>query len=195
MCGWWRGHNIPENRVARWREAVTKSLLALGSAPVSIDARESSSAFVLRDPVMCAAVTCPPVEETGGPLRLSEIADALGVPVVILTYENRNDVGRFATFGVELDIDRAGMATAFGAQCGRGATVVPNLAVHPELSHWADQLVKRGLKFMVGVPLYDGDGERSGSISVVAAQKDVAGHGIQVHLLKELGNAFLMQKG
>jgi len=48
---------------------------------------------------------------------------------------------------------------------------------------------------MVGVPLYDGDGERSGSISVIATQKHVAGHAIPVHLRKELWNAFLMPKG
>jgi hypothetical protein len=48
---------------------------------------------------------------------------------------------------------------------------------------------------MVGVPLYDGDGERSGSISVVATQKHVAGHAIPVHLRKGLGAAFLVQAG
>jgi len=159
------------------------------------DARESSPDFILKDPFMRAAVTCPPAEKSDGPLRLSEIAEALDVPVIILAFQDSNGANRHATYGLERDIDRAGVAAAFGAQCGRGATVVPNLAVHPELSHWANPLVKRGLKFMVGVPLYDGDGERYGSISVVAAQKHVAGHGIQVHLLKELGAAFLEHAG
>ncbi|MFN3450909.1 MAG: GAF domain-containing protein [Sphingorhabdus sp.] len=144
---------------------------------------------------MCASVSRLPVEQTGGPLRLSEIADALGVPVVILAYEKRNGGGRFATYGLELDIDRSRIANAFGAQCGRGATVIPNIAVHPELSQWADPLVKRGIRFMVGVPLFNDEGLRTGSISVVAEQKHVAGHGIQVHLLKELGAAFLAQAG
>lgn len=144
---------------------------------------------------MCASISRVSVQKTGAPLRLSEIADALGVPVVIMAYEIRNGGGRFATYGLELDIDRSGIATAFGAQCGRGATIIPNIAVHPELSLWADPLVKRGIRFMVGVPLFNDEGQRTGSISVVAEQKHVAGHGIQVHLLKELGAAFLAQAG
>lgn len=126
---------------------------------------------------------------------LSEIADALNVPVIILAFQDSDGANRHAMFGIELGVDRAGFAAAFDAQCGRGTTVVPNLAVHPELSQWADPLVKRGLKFLVGVPLHDGDGERSGSIGVVATQTHMAEHGIQVHLLKELGAAFLAQRG
>lgn len=126
---------------------------------------------------------------------LSEIAETLDVPVIILAFQDSDGANCHAMFGIELGVDRAGFAAAFDAQCGRGTTVVPNLAVHPELSKWADPLVKRGLKFMVGVPLYDGDGERSGSIGVVATQTHMAERGIQVHLLKELGAAFLAQKG
>ncbi len=126
---------------------------------------------------------------------LSEIAQILDVPVVILACQHSDGANRDAIFGIELGVDRAGFAAAFGAQCGRGTTVVPNLAVHPQLSQWADPLLLRGLKFMVGVPLYDANGERSGSIGVVTTQTHVAQHGIRVHLLKELGTAFLAQAG
>ena len=127
------------------------------------------------------------------PLKLSEIAEALAVPVVILAFQDSDGAGRHAMFGIELGTDRDGLAAACFAQCGQGATVVPNIAVHPELCLWSDALIQRGLRFMVGVPLFNDTGARTGSISVIATHKHVAAQGIQVHLLKELGAAFLAQ--
>ncbi len=132
-------------------------------------------------------------EREASRLKLSEIAAALDVPVVILAFQDSAGCARHAMFGVELQTDRDGLAAASFAQCGQGATVVPNIAVHPELCLWSDALIQRGLRFMVGVPLFNAKGARTGSISVIATQKHVAGHGIQVHLLKELGAAFLAQ--
>ncbi len=142
---------------------------------------------------MCASMICPPVEKTGGQLKLSQIADALDVPVVILAFQDGAGSPRHAMFGIELGTDRDGLAAASFAQCAKGATVVPNIAVHPELCLWSDALIQRGLRFMVGVPLFNDTGARTGSISVIATHKHVAAQGIQVHLLKELGAAFLAQ--
>lgn len=127
------------------------------------------------------------------PLRLAAIAEAVGFPVVILSNENATMNVRHSTFGIDLDVDRSALAAAFHAQSAKAATVVPNLAVHPELSQWSSRLVERDLRFMVGVPLYNAEGERAGSISVVASQKAVAGKGISIALLKTLGNQFVAQ--
>jgi hypothetical protein len=137
--------------------------------------------------------TCPPAADKGGRLKLSDIADALDVPVVILAFQDKQGADCHAMFGVELDTDRAGLAAASFAQCAKGATVVPNIAVHPDLCLWSDALIQRDLRFMVGVPLFNDTGARTGSISVIATHKHVAAQGIQVHLLKELGAAFLAQ--
>lgn len=129
----------------------------------------------------------------GARLNLSEIATALDVPVVIMAMQDDDGINRHATFGLEVDTDRQALAAASFAQCAKGATVVPNIAVHPDLSQWSDTLIQRGLRFMVGVPLFNDEGQRTGSICIVATQKHVAGHGIKIHLLKELGSAFLAQ--
>jgi hypothetical protein len=50
---------------------------------------------------MRAAVTCPPAEKSDGPLRLSEIAEALDVPVIILAFQDSNGANRHATYGLE----------------------------------------------------------------------------------------------
>ncbi len=127
------------------------------------------------------------------PLRLASIAEAVGVPVVILSHGDEANAARHSTYGLDLGIDRSALAMAFHQQSARAATVIPNLALHPDLSQWSSALVARDLRFMVGLPLYDADGQRAGSISVVASQKDVAGRGIPIALLKMLGSQFVAE--
>lgn len=174
-------------------DAHHQSLPAPSSAYFLPYKDEVAPPWMMKEDAMHHAPIRRSKQKEHNPLKLSEIAEALDVPVVILAFQDRDGASRHAMFGIELGTDRDGLAAACFAQCGRGATVVPNMAVHPELSLWTGSLIERGLGFMVGVPLFDDTGARTGSISVVATQKHVAGQGIQVHLLKELGTTFLAQ--
>lgn len=128
------------------------------------------------------------------PLRLASIAEAVGVPVVILSHGDNLHIARHSTYGLDLGIDRSALASAFHEQSAKAATVIPNLALHPDLSQWSSALVARDLRFMVGLPLYDADNRFTGSVSVVASQKHVAGKGIPIALLKMLGNQFVADR-
>lgn len=97
------------------------------------------------------------------------------------------------TYGLDHGIDKLGLASAFFRQSENAATMIPNLARHRELSPWSSALVARDLRFMVGLPLHDGQGALVGSISVVASQRAVAGMGIPITLLKMLGNQFVRE--
>lgn len=137
---------------------------------------------------------CPTWDTTARtPLCLAVIAQAVGVPVVIFSKGDSASNAYHSTYGLELAIDSSAMASAFYQQSEKATTVIPNLALHRDLSQWSSALVARDLRFMVGLPLYDADGQRVGSISVVASQKDVAGRGIPIALLKKLGGQFVAQ--
>lgn len=128
------------------------------------------------------------------PMTLSDIAEAVGVPVVLVSKHIGLSEEVHSTYGVDLGIDRSALASAFHEQSAKAATVIPNLALHPDLSQWSSALVARDLRFMVGLPLYDADNRFTGSISVVASQKHVAGKGIPIALLKMLGTQFVADR-
>lgn len=137
---------------------------------------------------------CPTWDATARrPLCLAVIAQAVGVPVVILSKGDAACNAHHWTYGLELATDSSAMAFAFYQQSEKATTVIPNLALHPDLSQWSSAFVARDLRFMVGLPLYDNEGQRVGSISVVASQKDVAARGIPIAMLKKLGCQFVAQ--
>jgi hypothetical protein len=125
------------------------------------------------------------------PMTLSDIAEAVGVPVVLISRHLAPGEDVHNTYGVDLGIDRSALASAFHDQSAKAATVIPNLALHPELSQWSSAFVARDLRFMVGLPLYNSANRFTGSISVVASQKHVAEMGIPIALLKMLGTQFV----
>jgi hypothetical protein len=122
---------------------------------------------------------------------LSDIARELNVPVVVANFQDDDDVRTHATYGLDFDINWSEFAAAIDALCVDGAKIIPNIAVHDQLSYWSRNLAVRDIRFFAGIPLRDADGFRIGSISVIANQKDVARAGIPIRRLGELGREFV----
>ncbi len=119
------------------------------------------------------------------------IAKLLDVDIVIINRTDANALRTYSTFGLDLELNWSEFAAAVDEQCVKGASIIPNVEVHPELSRWAAALVKRDIRFMVGLPLSDVDGWRVGSIAVLANHKAVALKGIPIRQLGELGRQFV----
>jgi hypothetical protein len=122
---------------------------------------------------------------------LSDIARILDVPVVIAAYRDINNVRNHSTFGLDFGVNWSGFADAVDTQCANGATIIPNIELHPELGPRCAALIASNIRFFAGVPLCDFDGWRVGSIAVLAAQGDVARKGIPIRRLGELGREFV----
>lgn len=133
----------------------------------------------------------PIIQKPSRRISLSEIARLLDVPVVVATYCNAQGVRSHATFGLDFGFNWSEFAAALDAQCTKGAKIIPNIESHELLTRWSGSLVKRGIRFMVGIPLCDVDGWKIGSIAVIADQKEVARNGIPIRRLGELGKEFV----
>ena len=126
-------------------------------------------------------------------LRLAHIAEALGVPILVVTANLQRASCAHLTFGLEAQIDRAGLASALHKQCEHRTTVIPNISVHPGLSIWSGALVGRDIRFMIGTPLTDTLGRHAGSISVLTSRAGVSGQAVCIDKLKALGHRFIAQ--
>jgi hypothetical protein len=124
-------------------------------------------------------------------ITLADIAILLGVPVVIATNTHSHPLRSHSTFGLDFGVNWAQFAAAVDAQCVKGASIIPNIEKHPELSRWSASLIRSDIRFFAGVPLCDVDGWRVGSIAVIAEQKAVARKGIPIRRLGELGRQFV----
>lgn len=124
-------------------------------------------------------------------ISLSDIAASLGVPVVIATNSHASPMRMHSTFGLDFSVNWAEFAAAVDAQCTKGASIIPNIAKHPELARWSETLSNNNIRFFAGIPLCDTDGWRVGSIAVLADQKIVARNGIPIRRLGELGRKFV----
>lgn len=138
-----------------------------------------------------AAKQQPMIWPTAPRVGLSDIARQLEVPVVIVTSCDARSVRTHSTFGLDLGVNWSAFAAAVDDQCAKGASIIPNIAVHQELSQWSSMLVEEDIRFLAGIPLSDADGWRVGSISVLAKQKMVARKGIPIRQLGELGRQFV----
>lgn len=133
----------------------------------------------------------PVVQSPNQRISLAEIARLLDVPVIVATYCDANGTRNHATFGLDFGFNWSEFATAIDAQCTKGAKIIPNVESHELLNRWSGSLINRGIRFMVGIPLCDGDGWKIGSIAVIADQKQVARNGIPIRRLGELGRKFI----
>lgn len=124
-------------------------------------------------------------------ISLSDIARQIEVPVVIVTNCDVRVVRAHSTFGLDLRVNWSAFASAVDDQCAKGASIIPNIGVHQELSQWSSMLVEEDIRFLAGIPLSDPDGWRVGSIVVLASQKMVARKGIPIRQLGELGRQFV----
>lgn len=129
-----------------------------------------------------------PVSRTGH--TLFDIAQTLGVPVVVANYIGANGVPTHATFGLDLDVNWALLAKAVDDLCATGAVIVANVEGHEQLGKWIEPLLKDDIRFFVGVPLRDYQNRRVGCIAVLASQAFVARRGISVSRLGQLGRQF-----
>lgn len=125
------------------------------------------------------------------PVMLASIAETVGVPVIVICKNGVDGTWDHASYGLDDGVGCDALALALHKQSAKCATVIPNLAVHPELSVWAGGLVARDIRFMVGLPLHGDKGDLAGSVSVIASQKAVAGTGVPIALLRLLGKQFI----
>lgn len=124
-------------------------------------------------------------------ISLAMIAEMLDVPVVVVSHSDVDANRTHSAFGLDFGIVWSEFSAAVDAQCTKGATIIPNVEVHPELSRLSRPLVERNIRFLVAIPLCDVDGWRLGSIAVLADQKSVASRGIPIRRLGELGREFI----
>ncbi len=124
-------------------------------------------------------------------ISLALIAQALDVPAVIATTSDASALRTHSTFGLDFGVNWSEFAAAIDALCAKGATIIPNVEAHPELSRWSGTLTKKDIRFLAGMPLYDAGGCRVGSIAVIANQKSVAHKGVAIRRLGELGRLFV----
>lgn len=129
-----------------------------------------------------------PGSRSGG--SLFDIAQTLGVPVVVANYRNADGVQTHATFGLDLDVSWTLFAQAIDHLCATGAAIVANVEGHEQLGRWVAPLLKDDIRFFVGVPLRDYQARRVGCIAVLASQAFVARRGVSVSRLGQLGRQF-----
>lgn len=125
--------------------------------------------------------------------RLAHIADALGVPILVVTANLYRACRAHLTFGLEAHIDKNGLAAALHKQCEHRTMIIPNIGVHPELSMWAGTLVQSDVRYMIGVPLTDTLGRHAGSISLLSSGVGIGGTVVCIDQLKALGHRFIAQ--
>ena len=123
-------------------------------------------------------------------IGLAAIAQTLGVPVVITTASDASAVRTHSSFGLDFGVNWSEFAAAIDTLCTAGATIIPNIETHPELSRWSGTLTGKNIRFLAGMPLSDAEGRRIGSIAVIANQQAVARTGIPIRRLGELGRQF-----
>jgi hypothetical protein len=124
-------------------------------------------------------------------ISLAGISRSLDVPVVIATTSDAGSLRTHSTFGLDFGVNWSEFAAAIDALCTKGATIIPNIEAHPELSRWSGTLVTRNIRFLAGMPLCDADGWRAGSIAVIANQQAVARKGVAIRRLGEFGRQFV----
>lgn len=129
-----------------------------------------------------------PVSRTGH--SLFDIAQTLGVPVVVANYRGADGMQNHATFGLDMGINWALFANAINQLCATGAVIIANVEGHEQLGKWVEPLLKNDIRFFVGVPLRDYQARRVGCIAVLASQAFVARRGVSVSRLGQLGQQF-----
>ena len=115
----------------------------------------------------------------------------LDVPVVVASNSDAGAIRTHSTFGLDSGIDWSEFSAAVDAQCTKGAMIIPNVQMHPELNRWSRSFEDRNIRFLVAIPLCDADGWRVGSIAVLANSKTVGRKGIPIRRLGELGREFI----
>lgn len=125
------------------------------------------------------------------PVMLASIAETVGVPVIVICKTGVDGTWDYVSHGLHDNIGCDGLALALHKQSVRCSTVIPDLAFHPDIGTWAGGLVARNIRFMVGFPLHDDQGDPTGSVSVVASQKAIASSGVPIDLLRQLGKQFV----
>lgn len=129
-----------------------------------------------------------PVPQPG--CSLFDIAQRLGVPVVVANIIAARGFSTHSSFGLDLEVNWAQFATAVDQLCANGAAIVADIDRHDQLGKWVEPLVARDIRFLIGVPLRDYQARRIGSIAVLASQAFVARRGISVSRLGQLGKDF-----
>lgn len=121
---------------------------------------------------------------------LLDIAQTLGVPVVVASYRGASGVSTHATYGLDLGVSWALLAKTIDQLCEQGAVIVANVEGHERLGKLVEPLLAQDLRFFVGVPLRDYQARRVGCIAVLASQAFVARRGVSVSRLGQLGRQF-----
>ncbi len=122
---------------------------------------------------------------------LSQIAREMGVPVAVATYRSAHGVKTFATFGLDIRVNWALFADICEQLCAGGATVIPNITKHEEFQWLPEDQSTGDVRFLVGVPLRNEQGEVVGSLAVLDTQCAVAKKGLAISKMADLGKSLI----
>lgn len=122
---------------------------------------------------------------------LSQIAKEMGVPVAVATYPSAHGVKTFATFGLDMAVNWALFAEICELLCVDGATVIPNIAKHEAFQRLGEHQSTGDIRFLVGVPLRNEQGEIVGSLAVLDTQSAVARKGLAISKMADLGKSLI----
>lgn len=123
-------------------------------------------------------------------MSLATIATAMKVPVVIATFRAENYVQTVATHGLDLMNNLARFAAICDRLCSQRVVVIPDTRIDPELAKLARHWPSDDICFLVGVPLRNSNGQRTGSLCVMNTSRAVAQNGISFRTLSEIGKEF-----
>lgn len=122
---------------------------------------------------------------------LSQIAREMGVPVAVATYPSAHGVKTYATFGLDITVNWALFAEICEQLCAGGATVIPNIAKHEAFQSLGEHQSTGDIRFLVGVPIRNEQGEVVGSLAVLDTQSAVARKGLAISKMAELGKSLI----
>lgn len=124
------------------------------------------------------------ISESSGP-SLKNVADRLEVPILFIAYQGQRGIKKYASYGLNTDVEFSKLTRISDQACKDGAIVHPDIRSRQEFSLFAGCSKNDAAHFYVGVPIRDGKGPVIGSIAILQENQFVAVKGISLgHLEK-----------
>lgn len=137
---------------------------------------------------------CPPerldVGNGGNRINLSSVAKMMHVQVAMATYPGANGMQTYAAHGFNNATSVGPFAAACNDLCSERALAIPDIALNANLRRFVGLLPKPDIRFLVGIALKNGQGQRVGSLTVMNSSKAVASQGISFRNLIAFAKAF-----